>query len=396
MTNEKQEFLHSPNILYICTIVNHIIMKIIQIIIAIGTVLFLNACGPKPQLVNPEGFVGKLDAVETGLYTLRSSTLTMQVTNFGGRVVSLFVPDKNGNLVDVILGHNTLDEYVHPKRERFLCSVVGPVANRICNATYTYDGQTYNLCKNHSGKGTLHGGFKGLDSVVWDVVEVTKSSIVLHYLHADGTEGFPGNLHIYMTYTLKDGTWRIDYSAQTDKTRPVNISNHPYFNLSGEGNGTCHDYIMYVNADKFVGTSGLDVLEELIPLDGTVMDYRKPHRVGDALESDDPFIKRSNTGFDHNYCINGNGFRKAASLYNPSNGIFLEVYSDQPGLQLYSGQWINGKEIGKCGKPLERYSSFTFETQNYPDAPNKPSFPNPFLKPGEEYTHTCEYRFSVN
>ena len=227
-------------------------------------------------------------------------------------------------------------------------------------------------------------------------IEVNKSSIVLHYLHADGTEGFPGNLHIYMTYTLKDGTWRIDYSAKTDKTRPVNISNHPYFNLSGEGNGSCHDYIMYVNADKFVGTSGLDVLEELIPLDGKVMDYRTPHRVGDALESDDPFIKRSNTGFDHNYCINGEGFRKAASLYNPLNGIYLEVYSDQPGLQLYSGQWINGKEIGKCGKPLERYSSFTFETQNYPDAPNKPSFPDPFLKPGEEYTHTCEYRFSIN
>lgn len=352
------------------------------------------SCASQPQLIDPQEFVGQTD-MGAGLYTLKSSEITMQVTNYGGRVVSLWVRDSKGNLVDVVLGHNTLDEYINYKRERVLGSVVGPVANRICNATYTYDGQTYTLCANHGGKGTLHGGFKGLDALMWDVVDVSRSSITLHCLHADGTEGFPGNLHIYMTYTLRKGVWRIDYRAETDATRPVNISNHAYFNLNGEGNGTCHDYIMYVNAEKFVGTSGLDVLEELVPLEGTPMDYRTPHRVGDAIESDFGFIKRSNTGFDHNYCILGEGFRLAASLYNPQNGLFLEVYSDQPGLQLYSGQWTNGTETGKNGSIYQRYSSFTFETQNYPDAPNKPSFPDPFLEPGQTYTHACEYRFSV-
>lgn len=368
---------------------------LVRISLAVFIIFLLTACSPKLQLVDAEGFVGEIEGKRTGLYTLKSSKLAMQVTNFGGRVVSLFVPDRDGNYVDVVLGHNTLEEYLNPQRERFLGAVVGPYANRISGGAYTYEGQTYELSKNHSGKSTLHGGFKGLDSVVWDVVEVTDTSICLHYLHADGTEGFPGNLHIDMTYSLGNDLWRIEYRAYTDKVRPVSISNHPYFNLSGEGNGTCHDYVLYVDADKFVGTVGLEVLEELVPLEGTAMDYRTPHRVGDALESDYSFIVKSKGGFNHSYCINGEGMRFAASLYNPANGISMEVWSDQPGLQLYSGQWLDGTETGKCGCKLERYSSFTFETQNYPDAPNKPSFPDPFLHPKEQYTHACEYRFSV-
>lgn len=355
-------------------------------------------CSQKPDLINPKNFEGEVDGAKTDLYTLKGGDLTMQVTNYGGRVVALFVPDKDGNLVDVVLGHNTLDEYVHYKKERFLGSVVGPVANRICGASFTVDSVTYKLSANHGGKGTLHGGFKGLDSVVWDVKDQTDSSITLHYLHPDGQEGFPGNLDIEMTYTLSDNdSWKIDYKAITDKTTPVNISNHPFFNLSGEGNGTCLDYIVYINGYAITGIDGLDIIEQPIPVKGTAFDYTTPHPVRDAVESDDVQIVRGNHGFDHNYCLNrqGEGLTLDASVYDPESGIFLEVLSDQPGLQAYSGQYFDGSEIGKSGKPYGKYASITFETQNYPDAPNKQSFPNPYLRPGETYIHHCVYRFSV-
>lgn len=366
--------------------------KLIFYIAWMFPVLF--ACESRMPLVKECDFCGEVDDMPVVLHTLKSDNIIMQVTNYGGRVVSLFVPDRNGNYLDVVLGHSTIEEYVNYKRERFLGAVVGPVANRIYEGKYSYEGVTYQLNLNHNGKGTLHGGFKGLDSVMWDVLEVTDSSIVLHYLHRDSQEGFPGNLDIQMTYILDGNVWRIEYKAQTDKTRPVNISNHPYFNLNGEGNGTCHDYILYVNADTFIGTDGMAVIENPISVDGTPMDYRSPHSVGEAIKSDYPHIVKSNAGFDHNYCINGEGFRMAASLYSQVSGICMEVWSDQPGLQLYSGQWWTDEEIGKYGGTLDRYGSFTFETQNYPDAPNKSSFPNPFLKPGETYNHICEYRFS--
>ena len=357
--------------------------------------LALASCSSVPSQVSPDDFSDVIDGKETGLWTISCGDIVLQATNYGGRVVSLSVPDRNGNPVDVVLGHRTLNEYVNYKRERFLGAVVGPVANRIVGASYTYGGRTYRLSANHNGKGMLHGGFKGLDSVVWDFVARTDSSLTFHCLHPDGAEGFPGNLDIYMTYTLTQSrVWKIDYKATTDAVRPVNISNHPYFNLGGEGSGDCKDYILYVNADSFLGTDGPDVIESPILVDGTVFDYRKPHPVRDAIESNDTQIVRSNMGFDHNFCIKGAGMREAASLYNPSNGIRLSVWADQPGLQLYSGQWWTGEEKGKNGKPLERYGSFTFETQNWPDAPNKPSFPDPFLEPGETYTHHCEYRFS--
>lgn len=358
--------------------------------------LLLCACSHVPGPVDADAFKGKLDGKETALYTISNGPFTLQATNYGGRVVSLVVPDRDGHSVDVVLGHRTLDEYVHYRRERFLGAVVGPVANRIVGASYTHDGHTYGLSANHNGKGMLHGGFKGLDSVVWDFVAATDTSLTFHFLHPDGAEGFPGNLDILMAYSLSaDGVWAIDYRATTDRTRPVNISNHPYFNLAGDCNGTCLDWILHVDASSFIGTDGPKVIETPIPVEGTAMDYRRPHPVRDAIESLEPQIVSSNGGFDHNYCIDGDGVRFAASLYNPANGIFLSVFSDQPGLQLYSGQWWTGEEKGKSGNTLDRFSSFTFETQNCPDAPNKPSFPNPFLEPGEVYTHHCEYRFSV-
>ena len=207
--------------------------------------LALASCSSVPAQVSPDDFSSVIDGKETGLWTISCGDIVLQATNYGGRVVSLSVPDRSGNPVDVVLGHRTLDEYVNYKRERFLGAVVGPVANRIVGASYTYGGRTYRLSANHNGKGMLHGGFKGLDSVVWDFVARTDSSLTFHCLHPDGAEGFPGNLDIYMTYTLTQSrAWKIDYTATTDAVRPVNISNHPYFNLGGEGSGDCKDCLL--------------------------------------------------------------------------------------------------------------------------------------------------------
>lgn len=372
-------------------------MKALRILYLAAATALVAACQakPEPALLDESKFSTEVDGAEVSLVTIRGGHLALQATNFGGRVVSLFVPDREGEYKDVVLGHETIDEYVHYKKERFLGACVGPVANRITTASFTIDGQTYNLDANHGGKGTLHGGFKGLDSVVWDIQEKTDNSVTFHYLHKDGEAGFPGNLDILMTYSLTDDdSFKIVYKATTDKTRPVNISNHPYFNFS-QG-GTIEDYEMYINGDAITGIEGLNILDPPIPIIGTPMDYKKPHAVRDALESDFEQIRRGR-GFDHNYCINvgPDGLTLAASAYDPASGIFMEVFSDQPGLQVYSGQYFNGEEDGKYGSKLEYHGSITFETQNWPDAPNKPSFPDPYLRPGQTYNHTCVYHFST-
>ncbi|MDO4949424.1 MAG: aldose epimerase family protein [Bacteroidales bacterium] len=351
---------------------------------------------PDPNLIPAANFDTVIDGKKVGLHTLRNGLLTMQTTNFGGRVVSLFVPN-NDTILDIVVGHNTIREYTNYIHERYLGACVGPVANRIVGASFSVDGQIYKLSANHGGTGTLHGGFKGLDSQVWDVKAQTDSTITYHFLHADGMEGFPGNCDIDMTYSLtNDGSWRIDYLATTDQTRPVNISNHPYFNLAG-GEGLSLDYIIQINGDSITGLDGANILEPA-SIVGTEMDYRQPHAVRDAVESPNEQMRRGNHGFDHNYVVNLKPEQDTtfvASVLNPDNGLCVEVFSDQPGLQVYSGQYWKGTEIGKNGKTIDRNSSFTYETQHYPDSPNHPSFPDTFLRPGEEYHHTCIYRFST-
>ena len=363
----------------------------------VAAVLVAAACAQKSsvQLLDPCAFETEVDGRQTALYTISNGDIILQATNYGGRVASLFVPASDGTFHDVVLGHEDIDSYVHYKKERFLGACVGPVANRICNATFTVDGVTYNLEKSHGGVGTLHGGFKGLDSVVWDVAEKTDTSVTFHYLHADGEGGFPGNLSIFMTYAVTpDRCWTISYRATTDKTTPVNISNHPYFNFTG-GDSTVEDYTMYINASAITGIGDFEVLDPPIDISGTPMDYRTPHQIRSALESDYDQIVIGK-GFDHNYCItlSDSTLTLDAVVCDPVSGISMEVLSDQPGLQVYSAQYFTGEEPGKYGTTLNYHGSITFETQNWPDAPNKPSFPDPYLKPGQEYSHTCVYRFS--
>lgn len=340
----------------------------------------------------------EVDGKQVSVYTLKAGDVVMQVTNFGARVVSLWTPDKDGHYDDVVLGYNNIDNYVNGPGERFLGAVVGPYANRIANGTYTIGEEVYNFPKNNNGQ-TLHGGLKGLDMVVWDVEEVTENKIVLSYLRPDGQEGMPGNLDIVMTYTLTpENEFRIDYLAETDKATHVNISHHSFFNLKGEGNGTITDNVMVINASHTTPVNNVLIPSgEVADVTGTPFDFREPHVIGERIDVENEQLANG-LGYDHNWVLDRktpDQVEFAASVYEPASGRFLEVFTDQPAMQFYSGNFFDGTTEGKYGKALRYRESIALETQKYPDSPNHENFPSTLLNPGEKYTHTCVYRFSV-
>ncbi|MCI1640439.1 MAG: galactose mutarotase [Bacteroidales bacterium] len=352
----------------------------------------------KPDLVPAGNFADTLDGSPVALYTLKNGKVTMQVTNFGGRVVSLFTPDRKGRLADIVVGHNTLEEYVNPKGERFLGACVGPVANRIGHAEFKIGDTTYTVSANDHDINTLHGGFKGLDKVVWNVKQVNDTSIVLTYQHKDGQEGFPGNLDMEMTYSLVPGNgFEINYSAKTDHVTPVNISHHPFFNLEGEGSGSVEKYIMFINASHYTPIDSLSIpTGEIAEVEGTPFDFRKPHAIGEMINEDNRQLKNAH-GYDHNWCLDRDStsgpLQLACTVYDKDSGRFIAVMTDQPGLQFYSGNFFDGSSAGKNGKALGFRSSLALETQHYPDSPNHANFPSILLYPGQVYHHTCLYRF---
>lgn len=354
--------------------------------------------GQIPELLPADDFTGIVDGKPVSLYNLRAGDIYLQVTNFGGRVVSVFTPDKNGSYQDIVVGQPTIGKYVNTS-ERFLGACVGPVANRIGGACFTIDGVTYNVPSNDNGVNTLHGGEKGLDMVVWDVLEADENHITLHYLHKDGQEGFPGNKDITMTYSVTPGNeFVISYKATTDRPSPINISNHPFFCLNGEANGSVEDYLMKVNASFFIPIDSLSIpTGEIADVTGTPFDFRVEHRIGDRIADDNIQLKNAG-GYDHNWCIDRkteDGIEFMCSVFDPESGRQIEVFSDQPGLQIYSGNFFDGSGTGKAGRPLGFRSSIALETQHYPDSPNHPEFPSVIFRPGESYHHTCIYRFSV-
>lgn len=322
----------------------------------------------------------------------------MQVTNFGARVVTLFAPDRNGKTDDIVLGYADIDTYLDNPGERFLGAVVGPYANRIAGGVMEIDGETYTLPQNNNGQ-TLHGGLKGLDMVVWDVESVSENAIVFKYLRPDGQDGFPGNLTVEMKYELTPGNeFVVTYSAFTDKPTHVNISHHSFFNLKGEGNGTVEDNVMVINAshttpvDSFLIPTG-----EIADVTGTPFDFREPHAIGERIGQENEQLANGG-GYDHNWVLDRkteNGVEFAASVYEPASGRYLEVFTDQPAMQFYSGNFFDGSTCGKYGRPLRYRESLALETQKYPDTPHHPDFPTTLLLPGETYSHTCIYRFSV-
>lgn len=352
------------------------------------------------KLIPESKFNTEIDGKPVSIYTIRGGGLTAQITNYGARVVSLWVPDRDGCVRDVVIGRPDIDSYVNGEGERFLGACVGPVANRIGGASFTLDGQTYTLEKN-DGENTLHGGFVGIDRLVWDVAEQSDNSIKFTVLHPDGLGGFPGNKTISVRYTLTPShDLKVEFEAVTDAPTPINLAHHPFFNLKGSGEGDILDHVMQINAS---GVSAVD--ESLIPLgqtviiDGGPLDFRKPRPIGQFVDADDEQLKRGH-GYDHNWIIDvdgANALSLDAKVFDPVSGRTLEVWSDQPGLQFYSGNFFgDGKTVDRFGNVVPFRGAFALETQKFPDAVHFPQFPDTILRPGDIYTHTCLYRFLAN
>jgi aldose 1-epimerase len=329
------------------------------------------------------------------LYTLTNSTgIEVAIATYGGTIVSLKAPDRTGKMGDVVLGLATVKSY--QQNTAYLGALIGRYGNRIGNGRFTLNGVEYKLPQNN-GQATLHGGPKGFDKVMWTAKEVP-NGLELTYLSADGEEGFPGNLSVKVVYTLNDDNeLQMDYSATTDKDTVVNLTNHAYFNLAGEGQGDILGHVLTIHADRFTPTdAGQIPTGELKPVEGTPFDFRTPHGIRARINEKDEQLARG-AGYDHNFALNrkGAGMELAARVVEPQSGRVLEVLTTEPGIQFYSGNFLDGTLIGKSGKAYKQRYGFCLETQHYPDSPNQPAFPSTELKPGQHYHTTTIYKFSV-
>ncbi len=341
---------------------------------------------------------GKLPNGQTAqLFTLRNKNgVETAITNYGGIIVTLKTYDGRGLLADVALGFETLGGYLgkHP----YFGAIIGRYGNRIGKARFVLDGVTYTLAKN-DGENSLHGGNEGFDRKLWAArTEETQGgqTLVLSYTSPDGEEGYPGTLQAEVRYTLlDDDTFRIDYRATTDRKTVVNLTNHTYFNLAGQGNGDILNHEIQINASRFTPVDeGLIPTGELRPVEGTPFDFRKPMRIGARIDADDEQIRRGR-GYDHNFVLDreGDGLSFAARVTEPATGRVLEVWTTEPGMQFYTGNFLDGTITGKAGKTYPRRSGFCLETQHFPDSPNQPAFPSTVLEPGKEYRSTTVWKF---
>jgi aldose 1-epimerase len=341
-------------------------------------------------------FQQTLDGKEVKLFALKNSkNATVELTNYGARMVSLHVPDKNGNPVDVILGHDSLSKYAKPGGEPFFGCTIGRYGNRIANAKFKLDGKEYTLDVN-DGPNSLHGGRKGYNTKVWDAVQKDSQTIVFTYVSPDGDAGYPGTLNVKVTYTLtNDNAVQIDYEATTDAKTVLNLTNHAYYNLNGAGSGTINDHELMIIADNITPVNNtLIPTGKLMKVEGTPFDFRQPTTIGSRIEAANEQLKFG-LGYDHNFVLNGfdGKVNKVATAKGNISGITMEIYTDQPGLQFYGGNFLNGSEIGKGGKAYGHRSAFCVEAQHFPDSPNQPSFPTTVLNPGETYKQTTIYKF---
>ena len=342
---------------------------------------------------------GKMaDGQEVHLYTLTNSNgMQVSITNYGARIVSILVPDRNGKMADVVLGFDNLPDYV--KYNTYFGALVGRYANRIGGAKFTLDGKVYHLPVNN-GPNSLHGGIKGFDKRFWAAEEVQgdEPSLVMTYSSKDGEEGYPGNLQAKVVYTLtKDNSIKIDYSATTDKDTVINLTNHSYFNLAGEGNGDVLKQVLMINSDEITPVNATQIpTGKIMKVDGTPFDFRKPTPIGARINEDNEQLKIGK-GYDINYILErkGPGLELAARAYDPGSGRELEVYTTEPGIQFYSGNFLDGSVHGKGGVAYGPRSAFCLETQHYPDSPNQPGFPTTELKPGETFHQVTVFKFTT-
>jgi aldose 1-epimerase len=342
---------------------------------------------------NQESFGKTPDGKQVDLYTLtNTSGIRARITSFGAILVSLEVPDRNGKLADITLGFDKLDGYlgVHP----YFGAIVGRYANRIGKAAFKLDGVEYKLAANNA-ENHLHGGIKGFDKVVWRLedlgVKGAGAVVKMNYISEDGEEGYPGNLACSVTYTLtEDDKLQISYEAETDKNTVVNLTNHSYFNLAGQGTGNILGHELMINADKYtVVDEGLIPTGENRNVKGTPMDFTTPMTIGSR-------IGQVEGGYDHNYVLKSGGtLALAAKAYEPTSGRVMEIHTDQPGVQFYTGNFLDGSVTGKAGKVYQKNYGFCLETQHFPDSPNKPDFPSVVLFPGQKYSTVTVYKFST-
>ncbi|GHT03874.1 aldose 1-epimerase [Bacteroidia bacterium] len=331
------------------------------------------------------------------LYTLSNpSGAKVEVTNWGGKIVSIHVPDKNGKLVDVVLGKSNIDDYMNDQ-EPYFGAICGRVANRIANGRFTLEGQDYALAVNN-GPNALHGGIKGFNSVVWDAKQVDNQTLELTYFSKDGEEGYPGNLTVKVTYHLSDtNAVEITYRATTDETTILNLTNHSYFNLSGEGDPYVGDHDLQINADTYLPTNDVAIpLGNPEKVEDTPFDFRSIHTIGERIDDDNQQLTWG-AGYDHTYIVNkakDGEYVFVAKAQSPKTGITLEVYSTEPGVQLYTANWLDGSFLGKNGHIYPKRSAFCLETQHYPDSIHHPAYPSTVLKPGEEFFSKTAFVFS--
>lgn len=345
-----------------------------------------------------EDFTAIIDNKQVSLYRLKNKAgMEITVTNFGARITELFAPDKDGNFADVVLGRNTLDKYVNYKGARFFGAAVGRVANRIANAKFELNGKVYNLPKNN-GENSLHGGVYGYDRKVWDVISANEQEINFRLISPDGDEGYPAEVVIDMSYKLTDdNALVINYKATSDGDTPLNLTNHTFFNLGGHDSGCINHHIMTIYASKYTPVdSALIPTGEIADVENTPLDFRTPTAIGERLDSSHPQMKLGN-GYDHNWLIDKtepNALDLAAEVFDPISKRVMKVYTTQPAMQFFGGNFKTD-EICKSGKAYDFRSSYALETQHSPDSVNQPNFPSIILKKGEEYNHTCIYEFSV-
>ncbi|WP_353123203.1 aldose epimerase family protein [Dysgonomonas capnocytophagoides] len=338
-----------------------------------------------------------IDGKHTSLYVLQNKNgAELLISNYGARIVSLIVPDKDNNWVDVVTGHNNIEEYLNSE-EPYFGAVCGRTANRIAKGKFTLEGKEYTLAVNN-GPNSLHGGLKGFNSVVWGATQPEQNTLILTYLAKDGEEGFPGNLQVTVTYTLTDkNEVTLKYEAKTDKTTILNLTNHAYFNLSGAGDASVADHLLTIYAEEYLPTDDTAIPygkpEKVV---GTPMDFTANQSIGSRIKDDFQQLIWAR-GYDHTYILNKKGekYALAVKCYSPKTGIEMDVYTDQPGVQLYTGNWMTGNFIGKNGQRYPSQSAVCFETQHYPDSIHNPEYPSIILKPEDKFESITTFAFSV-
>ena len=378
-------------------------MKNLLLIISVIAMIANSGCTTDSasfSKLSRDKFQTTVDGKATDLYFLKNKNgMEITVTNFGARIVELFAPDRDGIFEDIVLGHDHIDKYVnYGTTERFLGSTIGRYGNRIANGKFTLDEVEYTLPINNAPN-SLHGGTKGFDMLVWDARQIDAQNIEFCLVSPDGDQGYPGTLTVVMTYELNDDDELvIVHNATTDKKTVVNLTHHSFFNLHGAGNGTINDHIMMINASNYNPVNSTLIPEgPVATVDDTPMDFRIPTAIGDRVDQD--FVQlQYGRGYDHNWVLDrktSNELEQAAVVYEPVSGRVMEVWTTEPAIQFYGGNFFDGSWTGKDDKSYDFRASLALETQHYPDSPNRPDFPSTVLEPGQDYYHKCVYKFGV-